>query len=362
MARVRELTTELATVGSQTNAGGEADAAAALLLEKERQIRKLRDQLAVVTARARGEAPPAPLPSDGAVRATIDLDVPVTTIDGEPISRRDFCEYLFRDLGTPGLLELFANRELVLREARRRCVVVDDVAVRVWMEEQLIDQIGKAGSEQTFAQQLAENGYTRESWEARLRYQARPQLLLYRLVLLERTTPEGREAFEARVREIYERDYSERVTARHILIKCPLNAPPEEVQLCRERATLAQTEVQRGKPFAEVVARRSEDAVQTKRIGGSLGTFDRTRFKSEAALNTALFTADPGTPVVVRSSQGFHVVLVDERKPPTRPFDGATRALIIKTIEKEPPAEAELLELVSRLRARSHVVHSLSFD
>jgi parvulin-like peptidyl-prolyl isomerase len=358
-AAVAALTSQLAT-----GSGSELDGAADLLRQKDREIRTLRDALAAAKARPAEGAPPAPLPSDGHVRpADMDLEVAVTTIDGEPITRREFCEYLFKDLGTPGLLDLFVNRALVTREARRRGVSVDDVAVAVWVESRLVEQIGQAGSEATFTQRLAEEGYTRESWTARLRYQARPQLLLERLVRLERQSPDGKEAFETRVREVYERDYSERVSARQIFVKCPLDAPPAEVEVCRQKAELALTEVQHGRPFAEVVARRSEDAPQTKRIGGSLGTFDRTRFRSEQELNSAFFTLPAGTPAgPIRSSLGFHVLLIDEKKPASRPLDAATRALIIQTIEREAPSDAEMLDVVNRIRARSHIVSCLTFD
>lgn len=367
LASIRKKEEELAAL----RAGGSGDdvvggegviaAATSLLRQKDAQIERLRVEL----ARARNPDLQASAPVDaqgGVTLASMDLEVPVASIDGAPITRRDFCEFLYRDLGTPALLELAINRQLIAREARRRGVTVSDVDCTVWVEGQVVEHIQQAGSKDAFIKKIAESGFDEAAWIARLRFQARPTLLLQRLVELERTTPEGREAFEARIRDEYTRSFSERVRAGHIFVEVERGAAPDVVAAAERKAQLAQEQVRRGVPFADVARRMSEDP-QTRHLGGTLGTFDRTRFARTPELNTAFFTLPVGeVSAPIRTHAGFHVVLVDERTPPARPFDEAMRRELIGRLSKEPPADAEMEALVARLRARAHVTRALTFD
>lgn len=367
LATIRKKEEELAALRADASgdevAGDESAIAAAtsLLRQKDAQIRRLQEEL----ARARNPDLPAsaPTPGDGGVRlASMDLEVPVATVDGAPITRRDFVEFLYRDLGTPALLELAINRQLIVREARRRGITVSDVDCAVWVEEQVVDHIQQAGSREAFLKKIAESGFDEAAWKARLEYQARPTLLLRRLVELERTTPEGKEAFEERLRDEYLRTYSERVRAGHIFVEVERGAPPEVVAAAERKAQLAAEQVRRGVPFADVAKRMSEDP-QTRGIGGTLGVFDRSRFARTPELNTAFFTLPVGeVSAPIRTHAGFHVVLVEERTPPARPFDEATRRELIARLSKEPPADSEMEALVARLRARAHVTRTLTFD
>lgn len=357
LGAIRRNHEELAALRDR-GADSEVAAAAELLRQKDEQLRVLRLRL----AEAQGGGV-APLPDDGSVKlASMDLEVPVATIDGEPFSRREFCEYLYRDLGTPGLLELFANRALVVREARRRGIEVNDVECAVWVEEQRVEHVREAGTLEAFRKKIAEGGFNEDAWAARLRYQARPTLLLRRLVELERTTPEGREAFEARLREEYQRTYSERVRAGHIFIRAERGASDAEVEAAHKVALYALEQVKRGVPFADVARRLSQDA-ETKPLGGTLGTFDRGRFARTPELNTAFFTLPVGeVSQPIRTPLGFHVVLVEDRTPPARPFDEAVKRELANRLSKQPPSDAEMEALVGRLRARAHVVRTLTFD
>jgi peptidyl-prolyl cis-trans isomerase C len=363
LASIRAKEEELARLRDGPNAGDSdaVDAASALLLQKQRQIEALQVELA--RAKNPDAVVDAPAPGEGGVvLANLDLEVPVATVDGEPITRRDFIDFLYRDLATPALLELYVNRHLIIREARRRELTVSDLDCVMWVEEQLLQQIGQAESPAKFEQKIAEQGFDRAAWEARLRYQARPMLLLQRLVELERSTPEGREAFEARLREEYTKTYSERVRAGHIFVPAPRGATEQEVADALELARAASEQVRRGVPFADVARRLSKDP-ETRHLGGTLGTFDRSRFARSPELNTALFTLEVGrVSAPVRSALGFHVILVEERTPASRPFDDAVRQELTGKLSKEPPASTELEALVARLRARVNVTRTLTFD
>ena len=56
------------------------------------------------------------------------------------LSRRDFLEFLYCDMGAPGLLELYINRRLVVREAERRGIEVSAVDAEVWVTQQVLAQ------------------------------------------------------------------------------------------------------------------------------------------------------------------------------------------------------------------------------
>jgi peptidyl-prolyl cis-trans isomerase C len=292
----------------------------------------------------------------------MDLEVPVATIDGGPRTRREFCEFLYRDLATPQLLELFINRHLIITEARRRGIEVNDVDVAVWVEEQLVDHVRQAGSAEAFERKLAEGGFTKDAWATRLRYQARPMLYLRRLAVAERTTPEGREAFEARIREEYHEAYGERVTGSHIFVEVAPDAAGVDHEAALAKARAAAEQVRRGIPFADVARRLSEDA-QTRPLGGTLGTFGKDRFARSPEFNAAFFSLEPGrVSDPIRSPAGYHVILVEKRTPAARPFDDAVRQELAGRLSNEPPTDAELEGLIQRLRSRALIARSLTFD
>lgn len=363
LSQVRDQAVELEKLrtGSVPAGADDVNAVSELLRRQKQENDKLRAALADALA---GRSRPAPDPAlEGRVMPSgLDLEVEVATVDGEPITRRDFVEFLYRDLGSPSLLELCVNRVIVEREARRRGVEVSNVDVEVWITEQLVLHAREAGGEEKLDAKIAELGFDRRAWIERLRYQARPALLLRRLVELERTTPEGREAFEQRLQDEYLAAYSERVTASHIFIGVDKAAGPEEIAAARDKAAQAASLVRKGVPFVDVARRMSQDR-ETAKLGGTLGTFDRTRFARTPELNAALFTLAPGqVSDPVRSPLGFHVLFVDHRTPASRPFDAEVRSELMGRLSKEPPSDAELQALIARLRARAHVTRRLAVD
>lgn len=346
----------LADAGDGTPLG----AAMALLRAKDKELRTLQEELAIAR---NPDLVREPSTAQGKVRASnLDLEVPVATVDGERITRRDFIEFLYRDLASPALLQLLVNRHLVLREAKRRGLEVSDVDVALWVQEQLIEQAGQAGGQEKFVERLAKGGFTREAWEARLRFQARPVLLVRRMIEQDRQSAAGREAFERRVRERYAKVHSDKVSARHILVAVSEEAPPEEVAVARRKVEALADLAKKGQPFSEL-ARRSSDDRQSKGQGGQLGRFDRSRFAELPELNTAFFTLAPGqVSAPIRTPAGFHLVLVDERFPPDKPYDEETRAAMAREVSAEPPSEDEQQGLLDRLQREAQVTQSLTFE
>ncbi|MGE0712041.1 MAG: peptidylprolyl isomerase [Planctomycetota bacterium] len=348
--------------GAAPTEGGALSASQAvpLLLAKDRQIKALRSELARLRS---GDAKPKDKALDGIVtRADLALDVPVARVDGEPVTRRDFVEFLYRDLGAPELLDLFLNRYLVVREARRHGLEVPTVDTELWVTQQIMLHNQQVGGEEKLAEKLKEKGFTREAWEARLRYQAEPALMLKRLVELNRRTPEGREAFERLVRRAYDETYTPRVSARHVLIRCIEGSSPASVQAAERKAEAAYRQLQGGTGFDQVAKFYSDDK-DSRLTGGRLGTFDRNKYVELPRLNAAFFTLPAGeVSRPVRSRAGFHLVLVDEKLPPAKPFDERTKSAIVARLEGEAPQREEVDALVLKLRSRAKIETALVFD
>src|SRR5690606_27977952 len=124
----------------------------------------------------------------------------------------------------------------------------------------------------------------------------------------------------------------------------------------------AYRELVRGVELAQVARTYSEDAA-SRQLGGQLGTIDRRRFRELPQLNTVLFTIEVGqVSRPVRSAAGYHVVRVDKRLPPERPFDAELRRELIARLEQEPPSDEELEVLMDRLRSRARIETSLTFE
>ena len=347
---------------------GEADTprtaaeAVPLLLAKDRQIKALQAELTRLRA---GEPKPdagAP-PVDGIVTsANLELDVPVARVDGDPISRREFIEFLYRDLGAPELLDLFVNRYLVVREARRRKIEIAPVDLELWVTKRILLHTRQAGGEEKMEETLREKGFTRPAWEARLRYQAEPALMLKRMVELNRRTPEGQEAFVKRVRAAYDDRFTQRVIARHVVVACREDASPATEHAANKKAQAAKNQLESGVAF-EKVARYYSDDKESRKAGGILGTFDRHRYEVLPRLNSAFFTLPVGQiHGPIRSRVGFHVIKVEKRLPPEKPFDERTRRELIAKLEREDPAREEIDALVRKLRSRAKIETALVFD
>jgi peptidyl-prolyl cis-trans isomerase SurA len=108
------------------------------------------------------------------------------------------------------------------------------------------------------------------------------------------------------------------VRARHIFIATPQNATPAQVAAARARAEQALQRVKSGETFALVAREMSEGP--TARQGGDLGYFRRGLMLP--AIEQAAFALKPGeVSPIVKTSSGFHIVMVEDRRPiPPKPL------------------------------------------
>ena len=144
---------------------------------------------------------------------------------------------------------------------------------------------------------------------------------------------------------------SDEYNLSHILVTVPENASPEQIQARRARAEQALEQIRSGADFRQVAASLSEapDALQ----GGAMGWRDAARLPSlfVDALKTMPIG---GLSPILRSSNGFHVLKLNERRGSTSPVivrQTHARHILIKTNELVPEAEARrrLVSLKERL-------------
>jgi peptidyl-prolyl cis-trans isomerase D len=119
---------------------------------------------------------------------------------------------------------------------------------------------------------------------------------------------------------IAEYSIEEEIWARHLMIGVGRDAPAEEIESARERATAARGRIAGGESFVQVAQELSEDP-GSRDMGGDLGHF--TRGSHVAEIEDAAFGLEPGDlSELVQSDAGFHVILLEERSPASiRSFD-----------------------------------------
>ena len=123
---------------------------------------------------------------------------------------------------------------------------------------------------------------------------------------------------ETKLREWYDENVGEEVSARHILIEVPPTAPDSVQQAARAEADSLLEEARGGAEFAALAESHSDDEGSARR-GGSLGYFARGAMV--APFDSAAFTGAEGeiVPRVVETRFGYHIIKVEDRRK--RSFD-----------------------------------------
>ena len=109
-----------------------------------------------------------------------------------------------------------------------------------------------------------------------------------------------------------ERRFSERVRARHILVRISPNASKEEKDAALKKIKEAQARLKKGDEFAELAKKYSDDP-GSKDHGGDLGYFSRGDMVP--AFDKAAFGLAVGqTSDIVMTDFGYHIIQVQEKK------------------------------------------------
>lgn len=191
-------------------------------------------------------------------------------------------------------LSRLINREILAHAAEQEDVSVTEGDVA----EQIDRFVQQAGSRESLEEQAAQSGIAPPDLEPFVRDIVLDQALGDALT-------EDEDVPADRLRELYEESIAQydRVRARHILV-------PDE-QTARTILTNVTRDPSR---FPALAAQFSTDT-SNKDNGGDLGLAGRGQYVPEFEM--AIFSAEPGKPVVVQTQFGWHVVEVLERDTTT---------------------------------------------
>jgi parvulin-like peptidyl-prolyl isomerase len=262
-------------------------------------------------------------PDDALAQIDPSINPVVMTVNGEEVHAADISlfvqnlvsQYVNRDQEVPPmeqLIEVAATRvveQVLLSQEATRFNVKPNEA-RVARALQAVEQA--AGGRAQLEANLAKAGtdLDRLLWMLRQTDQAKV-FIETRIQPSVRVTDEEIAAFYAQHRD--DRFTTpERVKARHIVVAATRGADDDVVADARARAAAARERIIAGEAFDHVAREVSEGPTATR--GGDLGWFARDEMVPEFA--DVAFGLKPGVlSEVVRSSYGFHVILVEEREP-----------------------------------------------
>ena len=144
----------------------------------------------------------------------------------------------------------------------------------------------------------------------------------------------------------------EEVRARHILFKVAPDATLEGKTAARARTVAARQRVIAGEDFAEVA--REVSQCPSAAQGGDLGFFGRQQV--EGSFADAVFSLEPGeVSQIVETTFGYHVVKVEERRPPSVQNLEQVRTPLTRMLRDREAAAAVDRELVRLAEAATIV-------
>jgi len=202
------------------------------------------------------------------------------------------------------ILNQMVNDELILMAARDDTTVTASAAeVQSALDEHMASLIARFPSEAAFLEQLRREGWTKRSYEKRLRKQIQDQVLKQKIINLKLSeVTVSRQEVEEFYRENADSlpEVPARVRLAHILIAFDVSDKTDDSMrvLAEQARTIA---VDQEKEFAEV----AEEFVGA--IGGRIGYVSRDELVPEFA--RAAFSLQPGaTSGPVRTEYGWHII------------------------------------------------------
>ena len=209
------------------------------------------------------------------------------------------------------VLEEMINEKLVVAEAKRQGLVVNETEVNREVEKAIEDaktRMGPAG----FLEQLAKENLTEERLRAKYREEARRQQLAQHMV--QKALPR-KPVPQAEAEAVFKADPTKFPLApgqiRLAVIQIPVTADSVADTAARLRTLEIRKRIVDGEKFAKVAAEVSDDTGSSK-AGGDLGFFPRGAM--EPALEQTAFSLGLNeVSAPVRSPYGWHLVQVLER-------------------------------------------------
>ena len=156
-----------------------------------------------------------------------------------------------------------------------------------------------------------------------------------------------RPAFERRARELYEIDRAKYATPETVMITLLyFSAGKEGFDAAEKRANAALAKIKGGADIGELAASESDDTT-TREVRGRKGPLARADL--DASLANAVFALKGKGEVTgaLRTSEGFFVVRLDERRPPVRQTFDEAKAAIMAELKQTQMANARQAALAN---------------
>jgi peptidyl-prolyl cis-trans isomerase SurA len=276
----------------------------------------------------------------------------VATIDGDPITAREFQEYLDR-VGRPPqpdtlMLEALITEKLLAKEAAAKGIVVSDTDVDAY----LVEVKSRNGLDDlAFETALAQQGLTVEAYRRSVQDELlRAQLINQEIRSHVNVSPEEIQRHYEAQREDYRVGGGR--TVLDIYFALPPGAGEEETARVRAQAEEVRTKAGSRRAFRKLAEEHSEGPGADQ--GGLLGTFEKGEMAE--TLDTVVFSLEPGTvSEVIETPDGLHLLMVDEDVDPTYRPVGEVENEIRDRLYDEALAARYRDWLVNDLRAQHHV-------
>jgi peptidyl-prolyl cis-trans isomerase SurA len=245
-------------------------------------------------------------------------------------------------------VEQLVGEKLLELEVREFNIEVTDAELEVALED--VRRQNNVEPEQ-FAQLLAQEGYTPESYKAFMRkHLARLKLVNLKVRSRVKVSEEDLRAEYARFSRMEGEDPE--VHARHILVKVDPGAAEAAVKAAAAKAQELAAEARKaGVDFVELARAKSEGPSASD--GGDLGFFKRGMMVPE--FDKVAFKLQPGeVSEPVRTRFGFHVIKVEERRAAdVSPFDDVKDQLRERLLRAQ--MEKFTAQYVAELRQKANV-------
>jgi peptidyl-prolyl cis-trans isomerase C len=305
-------------------------------------------------ARAEPESPP---PIDRVTPLPSPLPDVVARVNGQPIyllqvvglARESLQDSKDREKDKPGALRQamhqYVVRELLLQEAQARKISADPRR----LEETYNDLRVKYRDDKDWAELLAQQGHTPQSFKEDLRVQQTVQALVTEESLKVQVTDDEARAYLAANPDAF--GLGERLTVAHIQFLVPARAIPPQRAHARFQAELAMTRIRKGEEFAKVAKDMSEDQA-SRAQGGRVPEFSRG--EREKRFEDAAFALEAGeVSEVVETKNGFEIIKLLERRPVPVLFEQVREPLEERLLQQK--RQASLQSLVNSLRAKARI-------
>lgn len=288
-----------------------------------------------------------------------ELDAPVAIIDGEPVPRRAFMEWLYLTQGASAI-DGFLDTVLAEREAKRLGIDATDAETERFALEKLALIAQQAGGEAALDAKLAAANMNKELLLGVLRVNARSLVLIEKLCRLDRTTKSYEERLEARARAWFDQNFGEKVEVRHLFIRLPEDAPEEDVKDALANAAKKREQLLAGEDWKAVAQKTTANTKYPSQADEH--TYTRNQFTGFPEVERLFFETPEGEiSQPVRWKAGISIVQPKKKTPALTTYE-QKREDILRDLKKPEVSEEELKALGARLRAQARIEKKLDLN